>query len=140
MLHRSGSTATLTSVVPFTRPIHCKRQSEVPGEMKITRRKFLKSGTSAAAIGAGALLVPSIVSGQRNLGTIGLGGPRGGLDSFNAIGNYGAADFEGLIGTQFDLLSDTHGHRTVTLIGVQTPRGSKGSRTESFSLVFKGSE
>ncbi len=110
--------------------------------MRITRRKFLKSGTTAAAIGAGVVLAPQIAQAQRGRQPSGIisGGPRGGLDSFNAIGNYSQADFEALIGSEFNLLSETYGHRTVTLTGVRAEDGTIGARTESFSLVFKGSD
>jgi len=110
--------------------------------MKITRRKFLKSGSSVAALGAGALLLPKIVAGQ--LGTSDssiLGSDRlGGLDSFNSIAGLSKADFDGLVGTEFNLLSEAFGHRIVTLVSVSAPATRKGERTTSFSLLFKGRE
>jgi hypothetical protein len=110
--------------------------------MKITRRKFLKTSSSAAAVGAGAVLLPQIASGQQGgRDSVVIGFERvGGFDPFNAIGNFSRADFESLIGTEFNLLSETHGHRTVTLIGVRSPAERKDNLTESFSLVFKGRE
>ena len=109
--------------------------------MRISRRKFLRSGTTAAAIGAGAVLAPRFASAQRSARPVdGVGpvGPRAGFDSFNAIGNYSRADFEALVGTKFNLISDTYGHRTVTLKGVRSDDTLKGSEAECFSLVFEG--
>ncbi len=110
--------------------------------MKITRRKFLKAGSSAAALGAGAILFPQIAAGQ--LGgkdsTFRVSGRLGGWDSFNAIANFSKADFEAQVGTEFNLLSQTHGHRHVTLIGVRGSSAQKEDRTESYSLVFKGTD
>lgn len=108
--------------------------------MKITRRKFLKSGSSAAVLGAGALLLPKIVAGQLGTGDSSIlgSGRLGGWDSFNSIANLNKEDFEGLVGTEFNLLSEASGNRTVTLIGVNAPEARKGNRTSSFSLVFKG--
>jgi hypothetical protein len=106
--------------------------------MKITRRKFLKSGTSAAAIGVGAVLLPQLATGQRVPTGIRSLGQLGGVDAFNAIGNFNPADFEPHVGTEFNLLSETHGHRAVTLIEVRTQRAQKGNRSGSFSLIFEG--
>ena len=105
--------------------------------MKITRRKFLRSGTSAAAIGAGAILLPRLVAGQRVSGSV-RGSGLGGVDAFNAIGNFSRADFEPLVGTEFNLMSETYGHQTVTLTAVSAPAARKGNPTESFSLIFQG--
>jgi hypothetical protein len=110
--------------------------------MKISRRKFLRSGTSAAALGAGALMFPKMAAGQlgalegRFTGSDHLGG----WDSFNKIADFNKSDFEGLLGTQFNLLSETYGHRTVTLTGVTAAVARKGNRTQTFSLVFKGQD
>lgn len=106
--------------------------------MNITRRKFLKSGTSAAAIGAGAVLLPRLAAGQRKPAGVRGPGQIGGVDAFNAIGNFSRADFEPLIGTEFNLMSESHGHHTVTLTAVRAPEAAKGNRTESYSLVFSG--
>lgn len=111
--------------------------------MKITRRKFLKSGSSAAILGAGALLIPQIAAGQMGETDSAInaaGRHLGGWDSFNAIANFNKADFEGQVGTEFNLLSQTYGHRIVSLVGVRVPSKRKTDRTQSFSLVFKGKE
>ncbi len=104
--------------------------------MKITRRKFLKSGSSAAALGTGAILFPQIASGQ-----LAVKGSRSlGWDSFNAISSFSKADFEAQVGTEFNLLSPAHGNRAVTLVGVAGSSAGKEEVTESYSLVFKGTE
>lgn len=110
--------------------------------MKITRRKFLKSGSSAVALGAGALLLPNVVAGQigGNDSQLNASSRLGGWDSFNSIAELNRSDFEGLVGTQFNLLSESSGNRTVTLIGVSAPAARKGTRTSSFSLLFRGPE
>lgn len=110
--------------------------------MKITRRKFLKTSSSAAALGAGAVFLPRFATGQtvEKGSTIDTSGHLGGWDPFNAIANFNKADFEGQVGTEFTLLSQTYGHRSATLIGVREPTKRNGERTQGFSLVFKGQE
>ncbi|MEP7148794.1 MAG: twin-arginine translocation signal domain-containing protein [Acidobacteriota bacterium] len=110
--------------------------------MKITRRKFLKAGSSVAALGAGALLFPGIATGQVGKKDAALDDYNrfGRWDSFNAIANFSKADFDSQIGTEFNLLSSTYGHRIVSLVGVREPTKQKVGSSESFSLLFKGKE
>lgn len=132
--------AKLTSDIPV-HPQYILAILKGTTKMKITRRKFLKSGSSAAALAAGAVLLPQVVSGQisRNSGAGMLGGP----DSFNAIASFSQADFERYIGTEFTLLSGEGSHKIASLTDVRgssTGSAKNGTRTESFSLVFKGRE
>ncbi len=110
--------------------------------MKITRRKFLKSGSSVAALGAGALFLPRFAAGQtgENGSALDAPGHLGGWDPFNAIANFNKADFESQVGTEFTLLSQTYGHRIASLVSVREPSKLKGGRTEGYSLLFKGRE
>jgi hypothetical protein len=108
--------------------------------MKITRRKFLKSGSSSAALAAGAVLFPQIGVGQTGPKDpeLGAAGHLGGWDPFNAISGFSKDDFEAQVGTEFELLSKIYGHRTASLVSVRQTSKSKGERTEGFSLLFKG--
>ncbi|MBA3352335.1 MAG: hypothetical protein H0U23_07925 [Blastocatellia bacterium] len=87
-------------------------------------------------------MFPQIAEGQLRGkdSTFRVSGRLSGWDSFNAIANFSKADFEAQVGTEFNLLSQTHGHSPVTLIGVRGSSAQKGDPTESFSLVFKGAD
>src|SRR5512134_54286 len=91
--------------------------------MKITRRKFLQTGTSALTVSAGILLtLPEIANAQdtRNAEIAKNIVPNNAVvESFDSISNLNKVDFINQLGTRFELFSETHGSKYVTLTDVQ---------------------
>lgn len=113
--------------------------------MKLTRRKFLKSGASTLAVSSGLLLMlPKIADGQSSQvkesnDLISSNQPS--TDSFNSLSTLNKADFINQIGTRFDISSELYGLSTVTLVNVQELPQLKDAvnqpKTEGFYLIFK---
>lgn len=113
-------------------------------KMKLTRRKFLESGTSALTISAGLLLMlPQNAKGKDSSKfvsdtphTI----EKSPTDSLNTISNLSKSDFVNQIGTRFDISSETTGLASITLARVEElPECNKVSKkhvTEGYSLSF----
>lgn len=112
--------------------------------MKLSRRKFLESGTSVLTISAGLLfLLPQNTKGQSiketesdTLNSF----EKSPTDSFDSISNLSKYDFANQIGTRFDISSETLGLASITLANVhelsEINTVSKKYETEGFSLSF----
>lgn len=95
--------------------------------MKITRRNFLGTGISVLATSVGFLSIPQIINGQINQKP----------SKLHSVLDKDV--FMNLLGTQFNLSSETKGSIDVRLINVQDlcTNTSDTHKTEGFSLLFK---
>lgn len=108
--------------------------------MNITRREFIKSGTSALAVSSGLLLIlPQIAKGQSYSGLESASPEKFPADSSDSLPNLNRTDFANQIGTQFNISSEEYGTSNVTLFRVNDlpqTNNEKGFITEGFSLLF----
>lgn len=104
----------------------------------------MRAGTSALTVSAGILLtLPEIANARdtRNSEiTKNIVPNNAALDAFDSILNLNKVDFINQLGTRFELFSETHGSKYVTLTDVQDliQKNTNTVQLDGFSLTFRG--